>query len=175
MEPVDHRDLRGDRADRSGRDRIDRRLFLVPLVPELVHPFTELDRSSSRSENHSDPAPALEIELARRDLRIGEGLGGRRENHGNRSRDVFELLGIDPLTRVEVDDFAGDAGGEAGCIEERDPSHARAPGPYGLEVGLATDAVRTDGADSADDDSPVDVHEQIASMTLSVSSSVSKK
>src|SRR5204862_5357930 len=56
---VGHRDLGCDRADRAGRDRIDRGLLRRALVPELVHALAELDGPAAGTEHHAHLAARL--------------------------------------------------------------------------------------------------------------------
>src|SRR5436853_635570 len=58
VEVVGHRDLRGDRSDRAGGDRVDGGLLRGVVEPQLVHPFAELHRPTARSEHPARRTPS---------------------------------------------------------------------------------------------------------------------
>ena len=163
VEPEAHRDLGCDRADRPRGDRVDRRLFLATRVPELVHPFAELDRAAARSEHDRDAAALLEVHRRWIEPGIGQGLlrGGDRHRHD--ARDVPEVLRVDPGGGIEILHLTGDAARECGRVEKGDRLHAGASAGDRCEVVFAADAVRCDGADAGDDDAGGEGHASLES------------
>ena len=120
-----HRELRGDRADRARRDRVDGRLLDLVRVVEVVHPLGELDRPAAGSERSRRSARRSSSDSAAGiDPGVRQRLRGRRDRQRHGAGDVPHFLVVQVVRRLEALHLAGDRGGEPLGVEERDASDA---------------------------------------------------
>ena len=114
--------------------------------------FRKLLGAAARAQNYTDLALLLQRHCCWVEAGIIQSLGRRGNRQRHNARHVLTLARVDPPRLIEFRDLSRDVYRQIGWIEARNSFDARFANKQRAAKGLFTNAVRTDYAQTGDDD-----------------------